>query len=272
MIKIGCPAALYTTPGQTWFFKLVGDDAVVRSAASDFAKFFGKPKRTLIPMSTSSAASLPRRVWAFLGSLELTSVVLVLMMILVLFGTLEQVHLGTWLAQKKYFSSWLIFYELENGGRLPVFPGGYTVGGLWLINLAVSHVARARWEWRRFGLLLTHGGLFLLVLGQGLTQMWAQESQMAIEEGHSARSSEDYRHVELAIIDARSPTEDVVYAVPAALLKKGRPIRHDPLPFKIVPQTVFSKFRFKKRRRRAGHHGGGGPDDGIGSPSGGLGR
>lgn len=32
-------AALYTTPGQTWFFKLVGDDAVVRSAASDFAKF-----------------------------------------------------------------------------------------------------------------------------------------------------------------------------------------------------------------------------------------
>lgn len=186
-----------------------------------------------------------RRVWAFLGSLELTSVVLVLMMILVLFGTLEQVHLGTWLAQKKYFSSWLIFYELENGGRLPVFPGGYTLGGVWLINLAVSHAARARWEWRRAGLLLTHGGLFLLVLGQGLTQMWARESQMAIEEGHSARYSEDYRHVELAIIDTRSPTEDVVHAIPAALLKKGRPIQIDALPFKIIPKQFFQNAVLK---------------------------
>ncbi|MBK8871299.1 MAG: cytochrome c biogenesis protein ResB [Elusimicrobia bacterium] len=197
--------------------------------------------------SRSRSVSVPfyHRAWTFFGSLELTSVVLVLMMVLVLFGTLEQVHLGTWLAQKKYFSSWLIFYELENGGRLPVFPGGYTVGGLWLINLAVSHVARARWEWRRFGLLLTHGGLFLLVLGQGLTQMWAQESQMAIEEGHSARYSEDYRHVELVVIDTHLSTEDVVHAVPAALLKKGRPIQHASFPFKIIPKQFFQNSVLK---------------------------
>lgn len=201
--------------------------------------------------STSVSVPLPRRIGSFLGSLELTSIVLVLMMILVLFGTLEQVHLGTWLAQKKYFSSWVIFFELENGGRLPVFPGGYTLGVAWLINLVVSHATRARWEWRRAGLLLTHGGLFLLVLGQGLTQMLAQESQMAIEEGHAAHYSEDYRQVELAIIDPTSATEDVVHVVPAARLKKNQPVQNLPLPFQIVPKQFFQNSILKS--------GGGGP-------------
>ncbi len=178
-------------------------------------------------------------VWQFLGSIELTVAVLVLMMVLVFFGTLHQVHLGTWLAQKKYFSSWFIFFESEGGLRFPIFPGGFTLGALWLVNLLASHTARARWELKRAGLWLTHGGLFVLVLGQGLTQLFSQESQMPIEVGQTASYSENSRDAELAVIDTTSSTEDVVHTIPASLLESQEIVRHPNLPFEIAVKRFF---------------------------------
>lgn len=194
--------------------------------------------------SPSIAGSLPalspgRSVWQFLGSIELTVAVLVLMMVLVFFGTIHQVHLGTWLAQKKYFSSWFIFFETEGGMKFPVFPGGYTLGGLWLVNLLASHTARARWEWKRAGLWLTHGGLFVLVLGQGLTQLFSQESQMPIEVGQTVSYSESYRDAELAVIDTTSSTEDVVHTIPASRLESQEVIQHPHLPFQIAIKRFY---------------------------------
>jgi hypothetical protein len=190
-------------------------------------------------MPRADTPSLWRTVWKALASIELTVGVLVLMMVLVFFGTIHQVHLGTWLAQQKYFSSWFVFFETEAGVRFPIFPGGYTVGGLWLVNLLASHTERARWEWRRAGLWLTHGGLFVLVLGQGLTQLFSQESQMPIEVGQTVAHSESYRDAELAVIDTTSSTEDVVHTIPASLLKSQNVIQHPDLPFHIVVKHFF---------------------------------
>lgn len=180
-----------------------------------------------------------RIAWQVLGSLELTVAVLVMMMVLIFFGTIHQVHLGTWLAQKKYFSSWFIFFQSESGAHFPIFPGGYTLGGLWLVNLLASHTERARWELKRAGLWLTHGGLFILVLGQGLTQMFSQESQMAIEVGQTVSYSESYRSAELAVIDTSSSTEDLVHTIPASLLESQTVVQHPDLPFEIAVKRYF---------------------------------
>lgn len=197
------------------------------------------PKGDAVEGHPVPAPSSARLAWQFLGSIELTVSVLVLLMVLIFFGTIHQVHLGTWLAQKKYFSSWFIFFESEGGMRFPIFPGGYTLGALWLVNLLASHVERARWEMRRAGLWLTHGGLFVLVLGQGLTQMFSQESQMAIDVGHTATYSESYREAELAVIDTSSSTEDVVHTIPATLLESQGVVRHPDLPFDIAVKRFF---------------------------------
>lgn len=37
-------AAVYTSQGKTWFFKLIGEDRLVRSAEGDFLKFLGSLK------------------------------------------------------------------------------------------------------------------------------------------------------------------------------------------------------------------------------------
>jgi hypothetical protein len=178
-------------------------------------------------------------LWTGFGSLELTVAVLVMMMVLVFFGTIHQVQLGTFLAQKKYFSSWFLYFHTEGGWKFPIFPGGYTVGGLWLVNLLVSHIDPARWERRRLGLLLTHGGLFVLLLGQGITQMTAVESHLDVEEGQTKNYSEDYREKELAVIDETDAAADTVHVVPAALLAKEKELKHPGLPFAVNVKRFF---------------------------------
>ncbi|MBK6879879.1 MAG: cytochrome c biogenesis protein ResB [Elusimicrobia bacterium] len=162
-----------------------------------------------------------------------------MMMVLVFFGTIHQVQLGTWLAQKKYFSSWFLYFHTEGGFKFPIFPGGYTVGGLWLVNLLVSHIDPTRWDRRRLGLLLTHAGLFVLLLGQGITQMTAVESHLDVEEGQTKSYSENYREKELALIDETEAAQDTVHVIPAALLAQEKELKHPGLPFAINVKRFF---------------------------------
>ena len=59
-----------------------------------------------------------------------------MLVVLVFAATLDQVNLGIWAVQEKYFHS---LFVLAKFGDLPVpvFPGGYLIGGLLLIALIV---------------------------------------------------------------------------------------------------------------------------------------
>src|SRR5215831_2625436 len=67
----------------------------------------------------------------FFSSLRLTVVCLGLGLVLVFVGTLAQVDLGLLKAQNEFFRSFLIYWQPKGvAWRIPVFPGGYLVGGL----------------------------------------------------------------------------------------------------------------------------------------------
>ena len=70
----------------------------------------------------------------FFVSLKLTVVLLALSLILVFAATLDQVNLGIWGVQEKYFQT---FFVLARFGDFPapVFPGGYFIGGRLLLTL-----------------------------------------------------------------------------------------------------------------------------------------
>ncbi len=189
--------------------------------------------------------TMSRDILRGLGSLKLTVVLMALMILLVFFGTIGQVHLGTWLAQKKYFSSWLIFAETGSGARFPVFPGGYTIGGFWLVNLLVAHISRFAWNRKRAGILLTHAGLFILLSGQGLTQMFSVESQMAIDEGGARNYAEDTRDTELAVIDVSPAEHDEVHVLPSALLAREDTLAPAGLPFAVTVKRFFPNAELK---------------------------
>jgi hypothetical protein len=160
--------------------------------------------------------------------------------VLVFVGTLEQVHLGLYAVQSEFFRSFLIYWTPSGTTwRIPVYPGGWLIGMVLLMNLLAAHIKRFKLERRKIGILLIHGGLILLLAGQFVTEIFQVESQMRIDVGQTKNYSEDARKNELAVIDVTDPDSDHVVAIPESLVATGGEIRTPQLPFALRVEKFF---------------------------------
>jgi hypothetical protein len=187
----------------------------------------------------------------FFASLRLTVVTLSMAMVLVLVGTFAQVKLGLYLAQERYFSSLFVFWSPQGADwKIPVWPGGYLLGGILLLNLIAAHIKRFTFTRKKAGIFIVHAGLILMFVGQFATQLLQVESFMAIPTGETKNYSESQRNHELAIIDVTDPKVDKVVAIPEKVLarNKGQEIHYHDLPFAIKVDDYFlnSNFTFKQ--------------------------
>ncbi|NBV79221.1 MAG: hypothetical protein EBR62_05085 [Verrucomicrobia bacterium] len=156
----------------------------------------------------------------FLASLKLTVWLLVVSMVLILLGTLEQVHWGVWHVQKEYFSSWYCTYPLNAkfGQGLPL-PGGFLLGVLLVLNLVCAHFRHFKLGVRHTGISLIHGGLVLLLIGGFVTAACQEEAAMVIPEGESRTYTEAFREFEVALVDRTDAGKEKVVSIPDALLR-----------------------------------------------------
>jgi cytochrome c biogenesis factor len=121
-----------------------------------------------------------------LTSLKLTVFCLGCAMILVFVGTLDQVNIGVYEAENRYFKSFFLYFTPPGSTlKVPWFPGGYLVGRLLLLNLVAAHLARFRFSWQKAGILVLHSGVILLLLGQLFTSLFQVESQMRLDQGET---------------------------------------------------------------------------------------
>ena len=170
-----------------------------------------------------------------IASLRLTVVLLALSLVLVLAGTLAQVNQGVWTVVDDYFRSPLVFIDFQlffprsirhiPGGIL--FPGGITLGVLFMVNLLAAHFVRFRATWKHLGISVIHLGVVVLLVGEFVTGAAAQEGKMAIFERGSSNFVEDNRSVELAVIDTSSPDHDRVTIIPGPLLARAEGVITD---------------------------------------------
>ena len=179
---------------------------------------------------------LGRQFRDFFVSLRLTVVLLVLSLVLVFVATLDQVNLGIWAVQEKYFRSFFVLWNV-GGVPLPVFPGGYVIGGFLLVNLVAAHVYRFSLTWRKAGIQLTHGGLILLLLGELFTGLLQEDFSMRLEQGVPRNYSESFRENELVVIDTTDPKTDEVVAIPETKLRAGTSLQHPRLPFRLASRA-----------------------------------
>lgn len=104
------------------------------------------PQPVPSPAPRPAKPGFPRRVWNYLTSFQLAVIVLTLSILLVFGGTLAQVHEGLYLAQSRWFKSWFI---IRQGGDpwwvLPLFPGGYLLGTIFLVNMLGAHFRRLKY-------------------------------------------------------------------------------------------------------------------------------
>ena len=181
-----------------------------------------------------------KSLFQFFSSLKLTVVLLSFSLILIFFGTLDQVQYGIWHTQELYFESFLVVWTFPEHAplgqhlhwiRIPM-PGGYLLGGMLLINLLAAHFTRFKLSWAKCGIFLIHSGLILLLISELMTDILAVESQMPVDEGGTSNYSQGFRENELVFIDRSHPEHDSVHTIPASLLKPGKRID--------VPNTPLS--------------------------------
>lgn len=187
----------------------------------------------------------------FFTSLRVTVALLALSIVLVFAATLDQVNLGIWAVQEKYFRTFFVLWDIK-GFPVPVFPGGYFIGGLLMINLVVSHAYRFRFTWKKAGIQLTHAGLIVLLVGELLTGLLQDEFQLRLDQGQTRNYSESYRFNELAVIDASDPQWDQVVAIPEERLRDREPIQHERLPFRLVTRAYYPNAAVQMREQPGG--------------------
>jgi len=176
----------------------------------------------------------------FFSSLKLTVVCLVLSIILVFIGTLAQVEVGLYQAQNDYFRRFFVYWALgESGIRIPVFPGGYLIGAVLVMNLTVVSFKRFAFSGKKLGIWLVHMGLILLFVGQLLTDLLSVESMLHLREGETRNYSERPREAELVLVNRSDPARDRVFTVPEWRLRKGGTVQFPDSDLSLVVRDYF---------------------------------
>jgi hypothetical protein len=150
----------------------------------------------------------------------------------VFLGTLAQRDASVWRVQEEYFRSfWIYDWQTMVGQSMPIFmPGGYVIGGALLINLLAAHAIRFKINAKRIGVLLIHGGLILILLGELFTGLFAEERQMVIEEGETKRWVHNIQEVELAIVmPSKKEGHESYVSIPQSKMREGASITHPDL-------------------------------------------
>jgi hypothetical protein len=183
-----------------------------------------------------------RQIRNFLSSIKLTLFLLSASVLLIFFGTLDQVKFGIYFTQQKYFEHVFVVWEYPLqwlGGeylqwlQIPL-PGGYLLGPLLIVNLAFAHFRYFRPSWKKIGIPFIHGGVVLLLLGQLWTQLWQKEYFLWLAEGERQNFVEAFHLDEFVLIDKTAEETDTVYSWDIeAISRTGKTLSHPEIPFDI---------------------------------------
>ena len=186
-----------------------------------------------------SPGNWPRLFYRFFTSFKLATVILILMTLVTLLGTLGQVENGLHAAKVKYFYSF--FFSEKLFGTIPVIlPGGLLLMILLFVNMTLGALIKVRKRWKGAGLLISHFGMLMLLVGGFVTWAFSTDGFMALYPGMSSNRVESYREWQLEIVPlSKEGVGEKAWIYPAEMLDQVRSdeqriIKADSLPFDVV--------------------------------------
>lgn len=166
-----------------------------------------------------------------LTSFKLTLFVLASLTLLTFFGTIYQAEHGLYMAQKVFFDSLIV-----KDGFL-ILPGVRLIMWLAFLNLSAFMIFKFKYSWKKFGLIISHLGLILLLIGGFYNLHYSKESLMTLREGEQSSSSQDYYKWEIKVLG-----KDLVDAVPIDISSaKLKPESQEKLS-KVIPELKITQF------------------------------
>ena len=216
--------------------------------------------------------SLPKKLFRGLGSLHLTVYLLLFSLLLVFFGTLDQVRIGIREAQILYFESVLVIWRYPEFWPLgdilkwiPVpLPGGYLLGPLLFVNLLLSHIRHFRKNWTFYGISFIHAGILTLLIGQLITNLFQKDNYMWLDEGAKANFVRSFREDELFLAKRNPDGTMGIYSLPFQDLEAGEVVQPPNFPFEVKLLEVFGNAEIKANGTSQGLSGHG-VNRGVGS-------
>jgi hypothetical protein len=179
-------------------------------------------------MSDRKTKSGAQMLIDFLATPEIFFYTAIWMIVLLVFGTIDQKYVGLYMAQHKYFSSWFVWV---------IFPGGRLAMTVMFVNLFCKLVFKSPLRWNRFGTLVTHSGMLLLLLGGFFTAYFSKEGRMVIPEGQTSSYFDDFHILEIAVIDKSPADHDAVIAFSNEYIEEGAVISDSDFPFTITLES-----------------------------------
>jgi hypothetical protein len=114
-------------------------------------------------------------------------------MVLLILGTVAQRYIGLVEAQKLFFSSWILWLWL-----IPT-PGGIATLALITLSLTAKLALYSPWSRDKAGIILSHLGIWVLMLGGAMAYLLQQEGYVTLMEGESTTQMQDYYTRELTL-------------------------------------------------------------------------
>ncbi len=183
-----------------------------------------QPNKNIITMVLKATASL-----------KLTVVCLVILAVLVVWGTVYQADHGLYQAQQKFFHSW--FFLLF--GFIP-FPGTMLIMFILFFNLVAVMFFRIGFKLAKIGNLITHLGFIVLLVGGFFTFYYSQESILTLKEGETGNMSSSNNLWELAVWEHKTGQSDAdVYAVDTRGLRLGDAIHLEDLGLALQVKEYY---------------------------------
>ncbi len=138
-----------------------------------------------------------------LANLKITTICLLLLFILTLWGTFYQYNYGLYAAQHKFFYSW--FFLVWD---VVPFIGAKSVLLVLFINLLAATL-RYQYKLKKIGILIIHYGLLFLILSSFYIHYFSLETVTVLEEGETLNYSLDYYNSEIAVYEEKNGVKEI---------------------------------------------------------------
>jgi hypothetical protein len=185
------------------------------------------------------------------SSYRLAFVLLMLLLVLTYFGTMAQADRALYDVQKEYFESAFVTVHV---GPLPLLlPGAYLLLSVLLVNLVVGGMVRMRRRVASFGVLLTHVGIVVLLVGSFVEHQFSAKGYIRLREGEAADEFRSHDEWEVAVTERLAGGRVREHLIPPEVLEdatgsRQRDARAATLPFAVR----LSNYARNGRPRPAG--------------------
>lgn len=149
-------------------------------------------------------AKVLRATFDFLASYGFACVIFILLLIITFLGTIEQVDMGLYEVQKKYFESMFLVHWFEFGDSFAIplpLPGVYLLLVLFTINLIAGGIIRMRKNKTTIGNLIIHAGMLVMIAAGFVNYTYAEDGHMTLAENERASEFVSYYLWEIAIAE-----------------------------------------------------------------------